>query len=56
MKSNLKKIFILSIFIIALLFNNLHIVYAEDTNKPELVSRAAILIDNKTNKILYDKN
>ena len=56
MNINVKKIFILSFFIIALLFNNFNIVYAEDVNSPELISEAAILIDNKTNKILYDKN
>ena len=56
MKLHVKKIFLLSFFIFALLFSNLNIVYAADTNAPELVSRAAILMDNKTNKILYDKN
>ena len=56
MKLHVKKIFLLSFFILALLFSNLNIVYAADTNAPELVSRAAILMDNKTNKILYDKN
>ena len=56
MNINVKKIFILCFFIIALLFNNFNIVYAEDVNPPELISEAAILIDNKTNKILYDKN
>ena len=56
MNINVKKIFILSFFIISLLFNNFNIVYAEDVNSPELISEAAILIDNKTNKILYDKN
>lgn len=56
MKLHVKKIFLLSFFILALLFSHLNIVYAADTNAPELVSRAAILMDNKTNKILYDKN
>ena len=56
MKLHVKKIFLLSFFILALLFSNLNIVYAADTNAPELVCRAAILMDNKTNKILYDKN
>lgn len=56
MNINVKKIFILCFFIIALLFNNFNIVYAEDVNPPKLISEAAILIDNKTNKILYDKN
>ena len=56
MKLHVKKIFLLSFFILALLFSNLNIVYAANTNAPELVSRAAILMDNKTNKILYDKN
>ena len=41
-----------------MLFTNLKIVYAtdNDTNAPEITSGAAILIDNKTNRILYDKN
>ena len=56
MKLHVKKIFLLSFFILALLFSNLNIVYAANTNAPELVSRSAILMDNKTNKILYDKN
>ncbi len=56
MKINIKKLFILSFLIIALLFSNFNIVYAEDNAEPNLLSKAAILIDNKTNKILYDKN
>lgn len=56
MNINMKKCFILCFLIIALLFSNFNIVYAENTNPPELISKAAILLDNKTNKILYDKN
>ncbi len=56
MKINMKKFFVLSFLIIALLFSNFTIVYAEDNPEPDLLSKAAILIDNKTNKILYDKN
>ncbi len=56
MKCNFKKICILSIFILTLLCSNFHIVYAENTSEPELISKSAILIDNHTNKILYEKN
>ena len=56
MNSNIKKILLLSFLIIGLLFNNFYIVYADDSEQPELSSKAAILIDTKTNKILYDKN
>ncbi len=58
MKIYVKKIFILSLFIVTVLFTNLNIVYATDNNAdaPEITSGAALLIDNKTNKILYDKN
>ena len=58
MKIHIRKIFILFFLIITVLFTNLKIVYAtdNDTNAPEITSGAAILIDNKTNRILYDKN
>ncbi len=58
MKIHVRKIFILFFLIITVLFTNLKIVYAtdNDTNTPEITSGAAILIDNKTNRILYDKN
>ena len=57
MKIHVKKIFILSFLIITVLFTNLNIVYATDnaTDAPEITSGAAILIDNETNRILYDK-
>lgn len=57
MKSNFKKVFILFFLLITISFTNLNIVYAaEDTDTPEVTSGAAILIDNTTNRILYDKN
>ncbi len=58
MKIHVKKMLILSFLLIAVLFTNLNIVYAtdNDTDAPEIASRAAILIDNETNKVLYDKN
>ena len=58
MKIHVRKIFILFFLIITVLFTNLKIVYAtdNDTNAPEITSGVAILIDNKTNRILYDKN
>ena len=56
MKINMKKIFILSFFIIIVLFNNCNIAYAENLDELALSSEAVILIDNETNRILYDKN
>ena len=58
MKLHVKNFFILSFLIITVLFTNLNIVYAtdNDADAPEITSGAAILIDNKTNRVLYDKN
>ena len=58
MKIHVKKFFILSFLIITVLFANLNFVYATDNDAevPEITSGAAILIDNETNRILYDKN
>ena len=58
MKLHVKKFFILSFLIITVLFTNLNIVYAadNDADAPEISSGAAVLIDNKTNRVLYDKN
>lgn len=58
MKLHVKKIFILSFLIITVLFTNLNIVYAtdNDADAPEVTSGSAILIDNETNRVLYDKN
>ena len=58
MKLHVKKFFILSFLIITVLFANLNFVYATDNDAevPEITSGAAILIDNETNRILYDKN
>ena len=58
MKIHAKKIFILSFLIVTVLFTNLNIVHATDNDEdaPEIVSGAAILIDNETNRVLYDKN
>ena len=53
---NKKKIFVLIVLIILLILN-FSFVYATDSNvQPSLVSEAAILMDNKTNKILFSKN
>ena len=52
----IKKFFIISILLITLLLNNFNIVYAETSESPEISSRSAILIDNKTGQVLYDKN
>lgn len=57
MKIHVKKFFILFFLIIIMLFTNLSFVYATtDTEVPEISSGSAILIDNRTNRILYDKN
>lgn len=58
MKLHVKNFFILSFLIITVLFTNLNIVYAtdNDADAPEITSGAAVLIDNKTNRVLYDKN
>ena len=56
MKVAVKKFILLSFVIITLFFTNLPIVYADDSNAPQISSTAAILIDNETNRILYDKN
>ena len=56
MKVDVKKYILLSFVIIAILFTNLPISYADDSTEPQISSAAAILIDNKTNRILYDKN
>ena len=55
MSINFKR-FLLSIFLaLFLILTNFNFVYA-DENIPEISSKAGILIDNKTNRILYDKS
>lgn len=54
MKSNSNKL-IISLFIILLILLNTSFVFSA-SNKPNLVSQAAILMDTKTGKILYQKN
>ena len=54
MNINMKKVFIFFI-LLTLFFSNISLVFAS-SNSPELVSEAAILIDNTTGKILYEKN
>ena len=57
MTIHVKKFLILFFLIIAVLLPNLNFVYAVNiANAPEIASRAAILIDNETNRVLYDKN
>lgn len=53
---NKKKIFVLIVLIIFLIFNFSFVSAADSNVQPSLVSEAAILMDNKTNKILYSKN
>ncbi len=56
MKHKLTNLCILIIVFILLFMNNLEISYANSNNKPSIESEAALLIDNKTGKILYEKN
>ena len=51
----MKKRIILIFIIILILFTNIYYIYA-NSDKPNLVSEAAILVDSKTNQILYTKN
>ena len=52
-----KKILILFFINLLLLSNTIYVFGAtNDSNEPNLISRAAILIDNKSDKILYSKN
>ncbi len=58
MKLNLKKtlIFFMMILLFSFHFSFVFAITDEEDNKPTLVSKAAILMDNKTGKILYEKN
>lgn len=52
-----KNILILFFINLLLLSNTIYVFGAtNDSNEPNLISRAAILIDNKSDKILYSKN
>ena len=52
-----KRILILFFINLLLLSNTIYVFGAtNDSNEPNLISRAAILIDNKSDKILYSKN
>ena len=51
----MKKRIILIFIIILILFTNIYYIYA-NSDEPNLVSEAAILVDSKTNQILYTKN
>lgn len=53
-KLNLKKIWIVFFIIMWTIFNFSYVFATSET--PELISQAAILMDNKTGKILYAKN
>ena len=56
MRNKMKKLFLLPCLLIIILFNQIPIVYAETKSPPEITSGAAVLIDNKTGKVLYGKN
>ena len=50
-----KKI-VIAIFLILLIVSNTQIIFAVNENNLELTASGVILIDNKTNQILYSKN
>ena len=55
MKLNIRNFIFLFFLVITLSFSNFSYIYASD-DEPTLNSKAAFLIDNKTNKVLYSKN
>ena len=55
-KNKLQKILIILFFLFASLFFNFITAETFAVNEPSLSCGSAILIDNRTNKILYDKN
>ena len=52
MKLNIRNFIFLFFIVITLSFSNFSYIYASD-DEPTLNSKAAFLIDNKTNKVLY---
>ena len=54
MRTKIEKIFII-LFVLILIFFNSCVIFAV-SNEPSITSKAAILLDNKTGKILYSKN
>lgn len=53
----IKKLFIITTVILIIILNfNFSFVFASEEEPPQLTAGSAILIDNKTNKILYSKN
>lgn len=56
-KIKIKKIFIILLLTLLILFSRYY-VFASDTSLeiPDITSKSAILIDNRTNKVLYSKN
>lgn len=56
-KIKMKKILIMLFLSLFIMLNNYYVL-ADDTNleTPEISSKAAFLIDNRTNKVLYSKN
>ena len=54
MKLNLKKLMILLLITILILLNTSYVLATSE--KPSIISQAAILMDSKTGKILYAKN
>lgn len=56
-KIKIKKIFIILLLTLLILFSRYY-VFASDTTLeiPDITSKSAILIDNRTNKVLYSKN
>ena len=56
LKNRLHKIYVIIIFSLAFLFCNLITLNTYAANEPTISAGSAILIDNRTNKILYGKN
>ena len=54
MRTKIEKIFII-LFVLILIFFNSCVIFAV-SNEPSITSKAAILLDNKTGKVLYSKN
>ena len=58
LKNRLQKMFVITFFLLTFLFCNVITlnIYASTTTEPTISASSAILIDNRTNKILYGKN
>ena len=55
-KNRLQKIYVIMIFLLIFLFCNLITLNTYAANEPTVSAGSAILMDNRTNKVLYAKN